>query len=334
MTIKDIAKESGYSVGTVSRVLNNSAQVSEKARRKVMEVVEKYHFQLNSNAKHLKKQTKDGIAIIIKGAQNMLFAAIVEQMQGMIRQKDYACMVYYLNEEDNEMEQAVKICAERRPMGILFLGINPEYVRPYFEKIDVPCVLVTNPATDFGYANLSSVCTDDEAAARFAVEHLLSLGHKNIGILGGKTSISQAAFSRFKGCCKAFECHGMKFDPDTQYENAYFGIEEGYYAMERLIKKMPDITAVFAMADVIAIGAIRAIKDRGLEVPKDISVIGFDGIDIGNYMCPRLTTIRQHREGIASKSVDILLKCIDGETSSVYEVEPFYLIPGESVCKH
>ena len=98
MTIKDIAKESGYSVGTVSRVLNNSAQVSEKARKKVMEVVEKYHFQLNSNAKHLKKQTKDGIAIIIKGAQNMLFAAIVEQMQGMIRQKDYACMVYYLNE--------------------------------------------------------------------------------------------------------------------------------------------------------------------------------------------------------------------------------------------
>ena len=95
MTIKDIAKESGYSVGTVSRVLNNSAQVSEKARKKVMEVVEKYHFQLNSNAKHLKKQTKDGIAIIIKGAQNMLFAAIVEQMQGMIRQKDYACMVYY-----------------------------------------------------------------------------------------------------------------------------------------------------------------------------------------------------------------------------------------------
>ena len=97
MTIKDIAKESGYSVGTVSRVLNNSAQVSEKARKKVMEVVEKYHFQLNSNAKHLKKQTKDGIAIIIKGAQNMLFAAIVEQMQGLLRQKDYAYMVYYLN---------------------------------------------------------------------------------------------------------------------------------------------------------------------------------------------------------------------------------------------
>ena len=109
MTIKDIAREAGYSVGTVSRVLNNSPDVSDKARKKILDVVDKYHFKLNSNAKHLKMQSKDGIAIIIKGTQNMLFATIVEQMQGLIRQKDYSCMVYYLDEDDNELEQAIQI---------------------------------------------------------------------------------------------------------------------------------------------------------------------------------------------------------------------------------
>lgn len=334
MTIKDIARESGYSVGTVSRVLNNSSDVSDKARKKIMEVVEKYHFQLNSNAKHLKKQSKDGIAIIIKGAQNMLFAAIVEQMQGLIRRKDYAFMVYYLDEDDNEVEQAIKICAERRPLGILFLGSNLEYFKERFASVTVPCVLVTNSAAELGFDNLSSVGTDDAKAAQFAIEHLLSLGHTNIGILGGKMAISNAAFSRCEGCRKAFEENGIAFEPAYQYEAAHFSISEGYYAMGKLLDKMPDITAVFAMSDVMAVGAIRAIRDRGLRVPEDISIIGFDGIDIGNYMTPRLTTIRQHREGIASRSVEILLECIDGASPAVHEVEPFYLVAGESVCAH
>ena len=97
------------------------------------------------------------------------------------------------------------------------------------------------------------------------------------------------------------------------------------------IPGIPEITAVFAMSDVTAIGAMRAIHDRGLRVPEDISVMGYDGIDIGRYMVPQLTTIRQHREALASRSVEILLDCIEGKSSTVYEVETFNLVPGESV---
>lgn len=334
MTIKDIAKEAGYSVGTVSRVLNNSAGVSEKARKRVTEVVDKYHFQLNSNAKHLKKQTQEGIAILIKDTKNMLFSAIVEQMQGIIRRKNYDSVVYYLNKEDNELEEAIKICAERRPMGILFMGVNKENLRERFSEIKVPCVLVTNSAAEMGYDNLSSVSTDDEAAARFAVEHLLSLGHTKVGILGGSMVTSQIVHSRYEGCMKAFDAYHVDFDPDTQYEITYFEIAEGYRAMERLMDNVPELSAVFAMSDVLAIGAIRAVQDRGLRVPEDISVIGFDGLDLGNYITPRLTTIRQHREEIASRSVEILLQAIDEGMSATHEVEPFHLVPGESVCKH
>ena len=333
MTIKDIARESGYSVGTVSRVLNNSPDVSDRARKKILEVVDKHHFQLNSNAKHLKMQSKDGIAIVIKGTQNMLFAPIVEQMQGLVRQKGYSCMVYYLDEDDNELEQAIQICRERHPLGILFLGGNLDYFRERFSSVTIPCVMVTNLASELGFSNLSSVSTDDVTAAKFAVEHLISLGHEKIGILGGVLTLSQTAFLRYEGCRQAFEAHGIAFDMAHQYEAARFSISDGYYAMGRLLDKMPELTAVFAMSDVMAVGAIGALKDRGLRVPEDVSVIGFDGIDIGSYMAPRLTTIRQHREGLAARSVEVLLNCIDNGSLAVHEVEPFYLIPGESVCK-
>jgi LacI family transcriptional regulator len=108
---------------------------------------------------------------------------------------------------------------------------------------------------------------------------------------------------------------------------------DGYYAMDRLLSKYKELTAVFAMSDLMAIGAIRAIRDHGLRVPEDVSVMGFDGIEIGNFISPRLTTIRQHRERIAERSVDILLECVDNGAQAVHEIEPYYLVPGESVSQ-
>lgn len=331
MTIKDIAKEAGYSVGTVSRVLNGSENVSEQAKKVIMEVVEKHHFQLNNNAKLLKQQSSQGIAIIIKGAHNMLFAALLEQIQALIEKRGYAAMMFYIDEDENEVQVAYQVCQERRPLGILFLGTNREYFRESFHRISVPCVMVTNSAEGLEADNLSWITIDDKAAAKMAVEHLFSLGHKNIGVLGGNIEKSYTAYCRYMGAKEAVTEQGLSFDDERQYVKSYFSISEGYRAMEKLLGQMPEVTAVFAMADVMAIGAIRAIYDRGLRVPEDISVIGFDGLDIGRYMMPRLTTIRQHREAIATRSVEVLLGCIEGEMKTVREIEAFHLVPGESV---
>ena len=333
MTIKDIAKESGYAVGTVSRVLNNHPDVSEKARKTIMAVVEKHHFKLNSNAKHLKQQASSGIAIIVKGSQNMLFASIVERLQRLISEKKYASFIYYIGEEENEVERAERVCLERHPLGILFLGSDLEFFKERFDRLEIPCVLVTNSAAELGFDNLSSVSTDDESGAQAAVEHLLKLGHRNIGILGGYMEKSHAAHTRYKGCEKAFAEQGMKLEPGLQYRSAFFSMEEGYHAMEQLFEQMPDLTAVFAMADVLAVGAIRAIRDRGLRVPEDVSVIGFDGIELGNYLSPRLTTVRQARERIADRSLEILLSDIAGERPAVHELLPFDIVEGESAAK-
>ena len=138
MTIKDIAKEAGYAVGTVSRVLNHQPGVSEKARNTIMEVVEKYQFSLNNNAKYLKQQHNTGVAIIVKGTNNMLFAGLVESLQGLIKGKGYDCLLYYVREEDQEVEQALQICRDRQPMGLFFLGSNKENFYEKFEHIYVP----------------------------------------------------------------------------------------------------------------------------------------------------------------------------------------------------
>lgn len=333
MTIKDIARESGYAVGTVSRVLNNRPDVSDTAREKIMEVVEKYHFQLNSNAKHLKQQASDGISIIVKGSQNMLFASILEQMQGNIEKKGITGHISYIGEMEDEVAHAQQICRERHPLGILFLGSDLELFRQGFSKVAVPCVLVTNSAEELHFENLSSVTTDDAAGAQAAVEHLLSLGHTRIGILGGRMEKSKPAATRYVGCQRAFETHGIPFRPAQQYETALFSMSEGYAAMERLLDRMPDLTAVFAMSDVMAVGAIRAISDRGLRVPEDVSVFGYDGIDLAGYLTPKLTTIRQDREQIADRCVEILLANLSDGIHAIHEVVPFQIISGESVRK-
>ena len=333
MTIKDIARESGYAVGTVSRVLNNRPDVSEKARKRVMEVVEKYNFRLNNNAKHLKQQVSSGIVIIVKGSQNMLFAAIVERLQRLIEERDYAFLIYYIGEQENEVEHAWQICRERHPSGILFLGSDLKFFRESFSQISVPCVLVTNSGRELGFENLSSVSTDDEAAAEAAVEHLISLGHTKIGILGGWRDKSRAAHTRYTGCVRAFEKHGIPFSREKQYVPALFAMSEGYEAMGLLLDRMPDLTAVFAMADVLAVGAIRAARDRGLRVPEDVSVVGFDGIELGSYLTPSLATIRQDRERIADRSVELLLSQIENRVSPEHELVPFQIISGESARK-
>lgn len=331
MTIKDIARLSGCGVGTVSRVLNNHPDVTEKTRQKVLEVVEKYHYQPNANAKHLKQQFLSNIAIIVKGTQNMLFADIVEQIQALLADGGQESVVHYLDEDANEVAYALQLCRERHPKGILFLGGDLEFFRNHFGDITVPCVLITNTAQDLGYENLSSLTTDDRAAAEQAVNFLIEQGHRKIGILGGNLSCSQISYCRLQGCLASFRQNDIPFREELQCEPCRYSMTDGYQAACSLLDRNPELTAIFAMSDVIAIGAIRALRDRGKRVPEDISVIGYDGIASARFSVPRLATIQQDTRQFAARGTDILLRNIERKPCPVHEVIPFRLIRGESV---
>jgi LacI family transcriptional regulator len=333
MTIKDIARESGYAVGTVSRVLNNHPDVSPAAREKILAVVAAHHFTPNSNARRLKQRSSGGIAIIIKGTRNILFAGILELLQFEIRQRGYASFVTYVDEEDNEVLQARLLWREHKPLGILFLGSDLDNFRRNFSGVTLPCVLITNSAAQLHYPNLSSVTTNDMEAARFCIHYLIGRGHRNIGLLGGRIHGSDysASDARLRGCMAGFADRGLPFDPRRQYQTARFSMESGYSAMERLLDALPGMTAVFAFSDVMAIGALRALADRGKRVPEDISIIGYDGIELSRYSTPRLTTIQQADQTLARRGVDLLLSQIENHARASQETVTFRLLEGESV---
>ena len=291
MTIKDIAKESGYAIGTVSRVLNNNPSVSPAARAKILEVIKRYNYQPNSNAKHLKQQSSDGLALIVKGTQNMLFVDILEKMQAILEERGYVSTVYYIDEEANEVAQAELICAERKPYGIAFLGSNLEYFTPQLAELRVPCLLLTNSAATLNIPNLSSVSVDDVSASSLMIEYLYAQGHRKIGLIGGKPDQSRPSLSRLTGSQSAMFRLGLPFEMEKQYAYARFSLQSGYTAMEYLLKHCPDITAVFAMSDLMALGAIRALNDHGLRVPQDIGIAAFNNAPLAEYLDPPLTAV-------------------------------------------
>jgi len=331
MTIKDIARLSGVGVATVSRVLNRHPDVSEETRRKVMAVVEEQGFQPNTNARHLKQQTSASIAVVVKGTMNMLFADLVERIQQLLQDAERDAAVYYLDEDANEVAYAVQLCRERKPLGMLFLGGDRELFQAGFQSITVPCVLLTNTAEDLEFDNLSSFTTDDREASRQAVRFLAEQGHRRIGLLGGNRSCFQIGYSRYLGCKEACRELELPFD-EGQCEPCRYSLEDGYAATQRLLARCPDLTAIFAVSDVTAIGAIRALRDLGKRVPEDISVMGYDGIPMSRYSVPRLTTVRQDTQQLAERGVDLLLRRLQRPCAPVHSLVPFQLIPGESVA--
>ena len=330
MTIKDLAAKTGYAVGTVSRALNNHPNVSEKARKVILQAAMDSGFQLNENARQLKQSHTNNILVIIKGTGNEFFAEMLECIQTLIADTRYQLVVDYLDEERNEVTRAVQLCREKKPLGILFLGGNRENFSADFDKIDIPCVEVTNDASALGFPKLSSVTTDDREAARRAIDTLIFSGHRKIAVIGGDKTSSDISRLRLDGCQQSFWEHDVPFDPQRDYRGVRFSCEDGFNATKSLISS-GEYTAIFAFSDLMAIGAIRALREAGKRVPEDVSVMGLDGLRLGKYLVPQLSTVRQDFQTIARRSVEILLSAVEDGTPARHETVPFEIQRRESI---
>ncbi len=322
MTIKDLAALSGYAVGTVSRVLNHQPNVSEKARTTILALAESHGFELNSNAKNLKQRSSNGILVVVRGVHNELFAALVEKLQGLAAGK-YRLVVDYIDELGHEVRRARQLVREIKPQGILFLGGNSAHFAECFEGIEVPAVLVTNSAKGLGFPNLSSVTTDDRAAAAEAIDRLAALGHRDFAVIGGDLDNSDTSRLRYAGCLESFEKHGIAFDAGRRYRRARYSYSDGYRAMAQILETEKTVTAVFAMSDTMAIGAARAIRDAGKRIPEDISLVGFDGLPICGYYSPRLSTVIQPTAFMAETSFSILKDAIENNAPACQISAPY-----------
>ena len=205
MTIKDIARISGYGIGTVSRVINNQTGVSDAAREKILRVIEENGFEPNVNAKLLKMSAKSAVVVIIKGNQNMLFADIVERIQNLLAGYDEDVIVEYIDEDGDEIEYAIKLTHSVNPKGIMFLGANLAFFVERVKEFEIPGVIITTGGEILANDNISSITIDDTAATYDMTRYLLEKGHRRIGVIGGQVSEKQISFNRYEGCKRAID---------------------------------------------------------------------------------------------------------------------------------
>ena len=279
----------------------------------------------NTNARQLKIQQSRSLVFVVKGTRNLFFSDFLVQLQRAATLYGYSGIVSYLDENANEIDAAQKILREIKPKGMIFLGGSVANFQQGFANITVPSVLTTLVSDELDFPNLSMVGVDD----RTAVAHLIAQGHRKIAVLGGPTTSYPSRMRRL-GAQDAMEDAGLTFD-DRLYGLSNYDFESAYHAMNSLLARRAEFTALFAMSDVIAFGAIRALVSAGFRVPEDISVIGFDGISMSRYCVPVMTTIVQPGEQIALQSIELLVRQIEhGAPAQKITLQPELQV-GESV---
>lgn len=336
ITIKDIARLAGVGVSTVSRALNNHPDINPETRAKVMEIVEEYGFIPNNSARNLKITESRTIAILVKGMTNPFFMKMIGVMEERIHEEHYSMELRHVDEKTDGVEVAMELVKEKKLCGIIFLGglatENPERL----EKLGVPFVLSTVNDGDDTVKGYSSVCVDDVAESYKMVKYLIDKGHKKIAIMAAPDCDVSIGQLRIEGYLSALKDGGIRPDDKliwhTDDDTDTYSMENGYNLMKKMLKKKHDFTAVFAISDTMAIGALRALHEAGLRVPEDISVAGFDGIDMGVYCVPAITTISQPFEEIAKKTTDILFDVIRSGSSHRKIVLDAKVVERESVA--
>lgn len=335
MNINDIARLAGVGVGTVSRVLNNHPNVKESTRKKVLDIIEDSNYIPNTSARNLKKTNSNTIGVLVRGVFNPFFSEMIETINRKISQSGYTMILQHNDYSDKEeLFNLISFVKERKLQGLIYLGCNlTELDKTTFENMDIPVVLTSvNTIYDYKIRNFSSIGIDNNKAAYDATNYLISLGHKNIGIVLGMEDDIGIGQDRFLGYLKALSENYIDFN---QNRVAYgkFGTREAYDATLELIDKNKDITAIFAISDIMAIGCAKAIYDRGLQVGKGISLVGFDGMDIAEFNIPSITTVVQPRKEMARLSTELLIDLIEKKIENKHIILDTELVKRESCSR-
>lgn len=319
VNIKDVAKASGVGIATVSRALNGQDGVSSATRERIQKIADSLGYHPNRHARFLKLTANRSIAVVIKGLENPLFAGILEQLEKDIRAQDYAVNIVSVPHYSDELQEAINTVNEDSVAGVIFLGARFLHDNTDIEKLTVPFVVSTvSFQKDEHYDRFASIAVDDYGEARRVVDYLYDLGHRRIALLGCDPLDDSVSSLRLQGYMEAMHDHGL--EPPSRWIRAFksrddapYSMQNGYHLTQELLRECPEITAIFSTADVLAIGAMRAIREAGLNIPKDISIIGFDGIPMASYLTPPLTTIRQPADEIAKTTCELLFSQIEGE---------------------
>jgi LacI family transcriptional regulator len=316
VTIKDIARICGVGVSTVSRAINDDPAIKAETKEKILAAVKEYHYVPNISARNLQATETNTIGLMVRGVGNVFFQEMYHLFQTELEKNGYSYAIHDVNEDDEVLMEAMQLERERRLKGIIFLGGRLTARHESLTDLNVPFVLCTVAHQDAdSIADYNAVAIDDAKEGYRATNYLIEKGHKSIAIIAGKEHDREVGRNRLNGYFRALKDHGIERDQDLvaymRSDIPEFTAENGYLTMKNLLSRGKKFTAVVCISDMVAFGAYKAIYEAGLKIPDDISVIGFDGIDLGRFMYPALTTVAQPANDLVSATTDLLFRNIE-----------------------
>lgn len=338
ITIKDIAKQCGVGISTVSRAINNHPDINPKTRKMIMQVIDETGFIPNNSARNLKRTDAKCIAVLVKGITNPFFSSMIQIIEEETQRNRYALVLRHVEAHEDEVDVALELEKEKRLRGIVFLGGRFTHSEEKISKLNVPIVFSTigvDISDWIGKAEFSNITVDDRLESKKMTEYLLGLGHREIAFISERPE-EAIGRRRIEGYREAFADCGVPVREEliryVQDDIDHFSMENGYITTRKLLESGEKVTAVYAASDSLAIGVCRAVLEAGMRIPEDISVAGYDGIALGEYYNPKLTTIKQPVEEMAKKSIRLLLDVIDDRQEHQQIIFPAELVERESTA--
>ncbi len=307
MNIMAVARRAGVSTATVSRVINGSAFVAPETAERVRDAIEALHFFPDVNARTLGSGRSGMYGLIISDITNPYFPELVKAFEDIAVENGQEVLIANTNYDPKRMETCVARMLQRKVDGVAIMTSEVgDHLVESLSRRQIPMVFMD---IDIDAPNTSVVRVDYEAGVRAAMEHLFSLGHRDIAFISGPLSLASAAL-RAQAFRRALEGGGAgAADPTAWTQEGDHRVEGGHHAMQRILAaKGRRPTAVLTSNDLTAIGAMGAIHQAGLRIPEDISVVGFDGIELSAYTQPALTTLVVSRGELAAQAFRNLLR--------------------------
>ena len=316
--ITDVAREAGVSIATVSRVVNdNGYPVRAETRAQVLEAVKRLGFRPNDLARGLMQKRTRTIGLLVPDLANPYYPEIARGVEDIASEHLYALVFCNTDRRVEKTEYYVKTLLEKRMDGIIIAGGGTDFTEAStaFAEYGAPVVFIGRHR-EGGH----SVQISNAAAARDATAHLTMLGHRAIAFLAGPLALTSVQ-DRLEGHRAGLQDAGLEFDERLLREGD-FGERSGYQAAQSLLAQQPRPTAIFAANDLMAIGAIAAIRDAGLDVPGDVSVVGFDGIALASYVRPALSTVAIPTYELGAAAARMLLELVERKQHPELDPEP------------
>jgi LacI family transcriptional regulator, repressor for deo operon, udp, cdd, tsx, nupC, and nupG len=308
-TIYDVAKRAGVSPATVSRVLSQSAVVAEPTRTRVMKAVDTLGYAPNSTAKNLRTARTGKLLVTVPDISNPFFSLILQGIEDAAQREGYSVLLGDTQHDRGREERYALMLKSKEADGLIFLGHRlPQEAAAMVKAMSPRCAPVVNGCEYNPRLGIPSVHIDNARAAADAMTHLYAHGHRRIGIVTGPL-VSPLSRDRLRGA--TLRARQAEADQDLVVMRGDFSIESGVDAAEQLFDQTPRATAVFCFSDEMAIGVMEVARRRGIAVPEQLSVVGFDDIHFARYSNPPLTTIAQPMRAIGEGTVRLLLHILN-----------------------